>query len=244
MPVMQPALKDWRSFGVAEWKHVGDGALGFVLGSAIPLILFYLALRGWSFTAAVLVMLAWSAGVFVWHRVRTRGRLDVFSAATFLFACLEALIGLASQNVYLYLATPSLKNLVYALVFLGSALLGRPLIALYAERLYPIPASVRGSAEFRRIFLVVSLVWFFGLIGRGLVRLWLLATLPFELYLVVDNTLAGWAFSATLVSFTVWYPLKELRRVGLLGGNRPTTIDTGLAEGLEAATTGVPAASR
>jgi intracellular septation protein A len=207
-------LKDWRSFGAADWAHVKDGAIGMALGSLLPVALFYAAYRGWGFSPAFLVVLGWSALVFTWHYHRTGGA-DVFSATTFGFACIKATAGLVSQNTWLYLAWPSLENLVYGTTFLGSALLSRPLLALYAERLYPIPPEVRISTTFQRAFLIVSAGWLVGHGLRAIVRLWLLAHLPLELYLIAD-TVAGWPINVSLVAFTAWFPMRQLRRAGLM----------------------------
>src|SRR5207248_7552500 len=98
--------------------------------------------------------------------------------------------------------------------------LGRPLLALFAQRLYPIPASVRVSPTFRRAFLVVSAAWLCGHALRAVVRLWLLANLPLEMYLIAD-TVAGWPINISLVAFTTWYPLRELRRAGLMSSIPP-----------------------
>ena len=201
-------------FGPAEWAHVKDGAVGIVLGSLLPVGLFYAAFRVWSFTAAVVVVLSWAALIFGWHRRRT-GAADVFSATTFSFACVKALAGLVSQNPLLYLAWPSFENLIYGSVFFGSALLGRPLLAAYAQRLYPIPPPIRASVVFRRAFVMASAAWLLGHLLRAVIRLWLLFTLPLELYLIAD-TVAGWPINVALVTFTVWYPLRQLRRARLL----------------------------
>ena len=209
-----PRLKHWRSFGAAEWRHVREGAAGLALGSLVPVVLFYVGFRTWGFSAAVLIVLTWSAGVFAWHYRRTGGA-DVFSATTFGFACVKAAAGLGSQNAWLYLAWPSLENVIYGCAFFGSALLGRPLIALYARRLYPIPAGVRESDVFRRAFLIASAAWLCGHGLRAVVRLWLLNNLPLELYLIAD-TVAGWPINVSLVAFTAWYPLRELRRAGFM----------------------------
>jgi intracellular septation protein A len=229
-------LKHWRAFGSAEWQHVKDGALGLLLGSVLPVALFYVALRVWSFPVAVLAVLGWSAAIFAWHRRRT-GDADVFSAATFGFACLQAAIGLVSQSPSFYLAVPTLENVLYGSAFLGSALAGRPLLALYVRRLYPVPARVQRAAAFGRAFRVTSAVWFVGLTLRGLLRLWLLVSLPLEWYLVV-NTIAGWPFSVTLVAFTAWYPLRELRRAGLIAQTPAVVGD--LEEAVEEAVAGSP----
>ena len=213
-------IKHWRAFGPTEWRHVREGAVGMVLGSVLPVALFYAVYRLWAFTAAVVVVLVWSALAFSWHRRRT-GAADVFSATTFSFACLKATAGLISQNPMLYLAWPSLENLIYGTAFLSSALLGKPLLALYAQRLYPIPPRVRSSATFRRAFTVASAGWFCGHALRAAVRMWLLLTLPLELYLLAD-TVAGWPINTSLVAFTAWYPLRQLRRAGLMVGAPPS----------------------
>ena len=208
-------LKHWRSFGPADWAHVKDGVIGLVLGSLLPVCLFYAGYQLLGFSAAVLIVLIWSALVFAWHYRRTRSA-DVFSATTFGFACIKAVAGLASQNTWLYLAWPSLENMVYGIAFFGSALIGKPLLALYAERLYPIDAEIRGSRTFQRAFLVVSAVWLCGHTLRAVLRLWLLSLpLPLSVYLVLD-TVAGWPINAGLVAFTAWYPLRQLRAAGYM----------------------------
>jgi hypothetical protein len=230
----QVSLKHWRSFDADEWGHVKDGALGLLLGSILPVGLFYVAFRTWGFTTAVVIVLTWSMLVFAWHYRRTGGA-DVFSATTFGFACIKAAAGLAAQTslsstsscahhgilvvfsspVCLYLAWPSLENLVYGTMFFGSALLGRPLLALYAQRLYPIPPAVRASPAFRRAFLVVSAGWLVGHSLRAVLRLWLLTNLPLEVYLIAD-TVAGWPINIGLVMLTTLFPLRELHRAGFM----------------------------
>jgi intracellular septation protein A len=214
METGQPAIKHWRAFGAAEWGHVREGALGLVLGSLLPVGLFYVTFRSFGFAAAVVVVLTWSTLIFFWHLRRTGGA-DVFSATTFGFACIKAAAGLLSGDTWVYLAWPSLENVLYGTAFVVSALLGRPLLALYAQRLYPIPSEVRTSRTFRRAFVVASVAWLFGHLVRAVLRLWLLATLPLEVYLVAD-TMAGWPINASLVTFTAWYPLRELRRAGFM----------------------------
>jgi intracellular septation protein A len=212
-------LTHWRAFSASDWQHVRAGVVGLALGSLVPVIVFYAAFRLWGFPNAVVLVLAWSAVVFAWHFRETRSA-DVFSATTFAFACTKAAAGLVSQNTTLYLAWPSLENLIYGTAFLGSAALGRPLLALFARRLYPIPDAVTQSRPFKRAFMVASGAWFCGHALRAVVRLWLLATLPLELYLIAD-TVAGWPINIALVAFTTWFPLRQLRQAGLMGAVEP-----------------------
>jgi hypothetical protein len=227
-------MKDWRAFGAEEWRHVKEGARGLALGSVLPVGIFYAGFRLWSFPAAVVAVLAWASLVFAWHR-RSTGRADVFSASAFGFACLQAAVGLATQSPNAYLAVPSLENLVLGSVFFGSALFGRPLLAAYAQRLYPIPPNVRASRPFQRAFLVLSAAWFVVLCLRATLRLWMLSVLPIEIYLVA-NTVAGWPFNVGLVALTVWYPLRQLRRAGLVVDAPVGDVE----EAVEEAVAGVP----
>jgi hypothetical protein len=214
MEASQPALKHWRSFGAAEWGHVKEGVLGLVLGSLVPVGLFYVTFRTFAFAPAVIVVLTWSTLIFSLHLRRTGGA-DVFSATTFGFACVKAAAGLLSGETWVYLAWPSLENLIYGTAFFASAWMGKPLLALYAQRLYPIPAAVRASTTFRRAFLIASGAWLVGHCVRAVIRLWLLATLPLELYLITD-TVVGWPINLFLVGFTTWFPLRQLRRAGFM----------------------------
>jgi hypothetical protein len=217
----EPAVKHWRSFGVSEWRHVKDGVIGLFLGSLVPVGLYYVSRQTWGYSTAVVLVLAWSALVFAWHYRRTHSP-DVFSATTFGFACVKATAGLVSQNEWLYLAWPSIDNMVYGIAFASSALVGRPLLALYAERLYPITPEVRRSETFLRAFLVVSIAWLVGHSLRAVLRLWLLNHLPLETYLIAD-TVAGWPINATLVALTAWYPLRQMRRAGYMADPRDLT---------------------
>jgi intracellular septation protein A len=209
---MAAEVLEWYDFGQAEWRHVTRGASDFVLGTVLPVGSFYLLYRLFSFPVAVLAVLVWTACVFTWHYWRTR-TLDVFSLTTLVLACIKASAGVASGDVRLYLVWPSLENLFWAGVFLCSALLGRPLLGMYAQRLYPIPSDVSRSAEFQHGFLGASIAWALVSLLRASLRLWLVMNLAVGVFLLVDSVI-GWPVYAVLIWFSAWYPLRVLRQSG------------------------------
>jgi len=99
METSQSTIKHWRAFGVEEWGHVKEGLLGLLLGSLLPVALFYFAYRTWGFFDRChhrpeLV----SSGLRLAYR---RGRGATYSSATtFGFACVKATAGLVSQTTF------------------------------------------------------------------------------------------------------------------------------------------------
>jgi hypothetical protein len=205
-------LLEWYDFGRAEWAHVRDGAFDFALGTVLPVACFYLVYRFVSFQTAIVVVLAWAGCVFVWHYWRVH-ELDVFSLTTMVLACVKAAAGLVSNDLRVYLVWPSVENLLYGAVFLISAWLGRPVLARYAQRLYPIPSGVTRSEAFQRGFLGASLAWALVSLARAGLRFWLVASLPVGLFLLVDSVI-GWPMYLALIWFSAWYPLRVLRHDG------------------------------
>lgn len=207
-------MLEWYDFGRAEWAHVRGGALDFSLGTLLPVGGFYAIYRLLTFEAAVVVVLGWATAVFLWNYLRTR-KHDVFSFTTMVLACVKACAGLLSGNISLYLIWPSVENVFCGGLFLGSALLGRPALAVYARRLYPVPADVVDSTAFKHGFLGASLAWAMISIVRAIVRLWLLAQLSVGTYLLVDSMI-GWPMYLGVIWFTGWYSLQVLRNDGHL----------------------------
>lgn len=207
-------LLEWYDFGPTEWAHVRAGVLSFFLGTVLPMGSFYLVYRVLTFQLAVLAVLTWALAVFAWHYWRAR-EFDVFSMTTVALACLKATAGVVSGSQTLYLVWPSMENLLYGSVFLGSALLGWPLLAVYAARLYPIPAAVTRMPAFRKGFLGASLAWAVGSCFRAALRVWLVGHLSLETFLLVDSAI-GWPVNLALIWFTAWYPLRTLEREGHL----------------------------
>lgn len=98
------------------------------------------------------------------------------------------------------------------LAFLGSCLVGRPLIYYAAQRLAaPTPrgreeweARWATSAPFRRTFVVLSAVWGIGLVVEAVVRVVLVYLLPVDVMAGLSSVLSIAAF-ALLITWNMWY---------------------------------------
>jgi hypothetical protein len=81
-----------------------------------------------------------------------------------LFVCASmmsgrALIALATSSAFVYMLQPVLGSVMMALLFLGSALAGRPVTMRLARDFVAIPAHILNRRGVRRMFTQVALLW-------------------------------------------------------------------------------------
>ena len=174
-----------------------------------PLLLFYV---GWKVAGLAAGILAATAlAVVAWRWEVRRERPGVMARVGLVLVLLQAAIGLLADDARVYLAQPVLISAVYGLVFLGSALIGRPLAGTFAKEMYDFPDEVRASDTFRRVFGRVSLAWGVYLVARSVVRMLVLARSGVDAFILV-NFLTGFPFMTALITWSVWYGIRGFRR--------------------------------
>ena len=67
------------------------------------------------------------------------------AAATAIFLVIQALVGLAAHSATVYLAQPVVLSACWSLAYFGSALVGRPLVGVFAQLWYPFPPGIPGE---------------------------------------------------------------------------------------------------
>ncbi len=81
-----------------------------------------------------------------------------------LMLCIAMLVGrtslaLALSSVYVYLLQPVAGSVLMALLFIGSAVLGRPITMRLAQDFVQLPVRLVADKRVRRMFIQVSLLW-------------------------------------------------------------------------------------
>ena len=189
---------------------LGLGFRGAIIGSIVPIVLFYVVLtRFENLTAAVLVASAWTLTVFAVRYWRTH-RFDMFSGAALVFIALQTAVGLISQNTQAYLAVPALEGVFFAVIMFGSVAIRQPLIGIIARQFVPIPDELVGTRPYLIAFGLPTLAWATVLLLRAAVRLALLEALPVGQFLVAVTSFS-WATSLLLLAFSVWFPNRILK---------------------------------
>ncbi len=152
--------------------------------------------------------IVWSIVEFARHR-----RIDALSIFVLLGIGLSLLAFFGGGSARFLQLREKLVSAFFALLFLGSAAIGRPLIYELAkagmvrgnqkaelERF----VSLRNDTYFRASMLIITLVWGFGLLADVAVSVVLVFRLSIRVYLIV-NPIIGYATMGSLALWTFWF---------------------------------------
>ena len=150
----------------------------------------------------------WSIIEFARHR-----RVDVLSIFVLLGIVLSLLAFVGGSGAKFLQLREKLVTVFFAVVFLGSAVIGKPIIYELAragmkrnndtaelERF----EKVRNEAGFRRTMTTMTLVWGFGMLADALLSIALVYAISIKQYLIVSPVL-GYTTMGSLALWTFWF---------------------------------------
>lgn len=184
------------------WSIFRDGLPGLFREGLLPLLAFYVVERQVGLEAGIAAAAA--VALLIYVQERRAGREGVLVRFSLAFVAVQSLIGLVSQSDTAYLATPVLASAAWAILFLGSAAIGRPLAGALATAWYPHPRELRATAEYRRVYGIESVVWGLYLLCRSALRLTVLLSSSTGMYVVAVVATGPPAFLA-LVLWSIWF---------------------------------------
>jgi uncharacterized membrane protein len=151
------------------------------------------------FGIAVTVVLAWMAGAMCWRRATGRPVSGLLLLGLTVMSLRTALT-LMTGSTFVYFIQPAIADFVIAAVFLGSLWTARPVVAQLAPDFYPMDPSHAGRPEIARHFRRLTMLWGAVMAAKGVVTLWLLATMSTVDFVVVKSCAI---FSITVLASTV-----------------------------------------
>jgi hypothetical protein len=158
--------------------------------------------------------IAWSIIEFARKR-----RLDALSLIVLAGIALSLLAFAGGGSVKFLQLRENLVSGLIGLVFLGSAAIGKPLIyqlarATIMRRSAAEAATfeaMRDNVQFRRVMMLMTLVWGFGLVTHTAVACALVFALTIRDYLLV-SPVVGYGTMGLLTLWTFWYSRRARRR--------------------------------
>jgi hypothetical protein len=124
----------------------------------VPTLLLYVCLVTVGQVVGFAAVLGWCAvtiGVRLAHARRVPGTL----ALALLMLVSRTSIALVLSSVYVYLLQPVAGSVVMAMLFIGSALFGKPITLKLAQDFVHMPVGLVSDVRVRRMFAQVSLLW-------------------------------------------------------------------------------------
>jgi intracellular septation protein A len=197
---MPPATFDVPSLRVLA-RHAAPRLVEAVL---IPTLLFLVLLRLGGQSYAIVGAFAWSALV-IGTRLALRRPIP-----TLVFIGLGALglrtaLALASHSSFVYFLQPTVGNATVGILFLATALAGKPLILRMARDFCPLPEDVMTHGHLRRFFLGISVLWgTVQLLNAGL-TLWLLLSQSLGTFVVLRTTMTHTLTVTAITISVVWF---------------------------------------
>jgi intracellular septation protein A len=206
----------------ADTRPTGSPILGLMrmmlLDVGLPLLAYYgLHAVGVSDYRALLAgsVVAGLRVAFVALRSR---RLDGFAAFLMVLFAVGLALAFVTGDARFMLAKDSIGTAVTGLIFLGTCVVGRPMMFHAAQRFSATTSEKRAwwntkwqtSAGFRRGFRVMSMVWGVGLLVEAAVRIPLIYVLPVPVMVGLSTLLQVAAFTL-LMAWSVWYG-RRMRR--------------------------------
>jgi len=200
-----------------------SGAPRFLRELFGPVAVFYL---GWKLGGLVAGIVA-STGVALALEAyeRRRGRRGALALVSAAFVVLQATVGLVADSAVVYLAQPVLVSAIWGFANIASALIGRPLMGVFADAWYPFPREVKHSQAYKEIFGFESIVWGLYLLARSALRMIVLLSGSVGFFVVVQF-LTGIPVTIALAAWSIWYAGRSFERRLSDGSGRASAATT------------------
>ena len=180
----------------------------------IPLTVFYVFLWLTGVWGALIGALLWSYAALIRRRIRREPMSGVLVIGASYFT-IRTVSAVATGSVFLYFVQPTLGRAALALVFLGSALISKPMAQKIATDFLPIPEELLTRPAARRFFVRVSVLWSMVFAVDASVTLWLLLTQDVAVYVAAKTALGIGLKTTAIAASLAWFRVC-MRRHGLL----------------------------
>ena len=174
-----------------------------------PLAIFFAGWKLIGLTAGIGMALLFGLAVFTHER--RQGRPAMIVRVALVLVAIRASVGLSSGSARVYLAQEIAIDTLIGVTVLGLLARGRPLAAVFAREVYPLPQEMRESSTFEHAMRTITAVWGAYFLARALVRLAALLTLSTDSYVLVA-ALSDAPFLIAILAWSVHYTASAFRK--------------------------------
>jgi hypothetical protein len=190
------------------------GVPNLVEATVIPAVLFFVIVTTIGPGVAMAAVLVWAYGAILRRVLRAERIPGILMLAT-LGLTMRTLVGLLSGSVFAYFVQPVATTVVLAGVFLGSVVIGRPVIARLAHDFCPISPEVAKRPEILRLFVGLTILWAGVHLLTAATTLGMLVSMSVPMF-VAAKTVACLGITLAAIAITVTWALRTANRAQLV----------------------------
>jgi hypothetical protein len=198
------------------------GIPNLVEATLFPAILFVVVLAVIGTGAAMIAVLAWSYGAILRRVLRGRRVPAILVLAT-LGLTIRTLVGLASGSTFAYFVQPIATTVALAVLFIGSVIVGRPVIGHLADDFCPISPEVATRPAVLRLFAGLTVLWAVVHVLTAATTFGLLVSMSVPMFVTL-KTIACFAITAAAIVVTIVWALDTARREDLVFARHDPTL--------------------
>lgn len=180
-----------------------------ILLSLLPVVVFFLLTRVAPPQLAILG--GFGASALVFYVTRGERLIGLLTAFGFVIVAVAATIGIIWNSEKAYLASGPVSDFLLAPMYVGSVLIGKPLVGGIARQLFP---AIAGLVPINApVFAWLSVAWAGYDILHGLGRTYMLSELSVGEY-IIWSRLLSWPPTGALLGITAFFIVRAARRHG------------------------------
>lgn len=191
-----------KLFGII--KRIFD--LYFALGVVVPIIIFYVFSYYDMIFQGTILAGVWALGVIAYQYMRER-RANAFAIIVTIFSVIGLIGTIVFHSPTFYLESPIAMDLVLGCIFLGSLIIGKPLIQIFAE--YEMKdgfsQELRMHSKYTSAWQILTAGWGLLCISQALLRFALLQIASPEMYYTISSVY-GSISTPLFLLFSFWFP--------------------------------------
>jgi hypothetical protein len=195
-------------------KVVGRRSLPSVIeATIIPAVLFYVLFVSVGPVAAMVAVLLWGYGSLL-RRLISGHPIPGILQLAIVGLTVRTIVGIFS-GTFMYFLQPVAATVALGLVFLGTLMFGRPMIARMASDFCPLSPDIAGRPAIVRLFSGLTLLWAGVHLLTAGTTFALLVSLPTETFVVLKSAVSM-PITASAIVLTVWWSMRIARAEGLI----------------------------
>ncbi|MDQ1432183.1 MAG: hypothetical protein QOF40_2785 [Actinomycetota bacterium] len=182
------------------------GLPNLIESTIVPAVMFFVFVKMVNAPIAMAAVLVWAYAAIL-RRVLRGSRIPAILILATLGLTVRTLVGLVSGSTFAYFIQPIATTVALAVVFLGSVVIGRPVIARLAHDFCPIAPEVANRPAVSRLFGGLTVLWAGVHVVTAAITFGMLVSMPVATF-VAFKTVACLAVTVFAIVVTILWALR------------------------------------